>query len=96
MRLLVALALFCPALAVAAEPVHSVPEQFRGTWNAHVADCSTGDNDSALHIEADAIAYYESEGPVKAVVAHGRYEIALIMELSGGSTPFPRTVELRL
>ena len=96
MRHLVATALLCPMLAAAAELVPSVPEQFRGGWNAHVADCGTGDNDSALRIDADAITYYESDGPVKAVVAHGRYEIALILELSGEGQTWLTTEHFKL
>ncbi len=36
-----------------------------------------------LKIEADRITYWESDGPIKAVVVRGKYEIALIAELSG-------------
>lgn len=60
--------LFLPAFllampGMASELVESVPKQFIGEWNARLADCGTGDNDSALEIKSDHVSYYESDGP---------------------------------
>lgn len=81
---------------VAAEPVESMPTQFIGKWNAVVTDCGTGNNDSALEIKANHISYWESDGPIKAIVAHGRYEVALIAELSGEGETWLTTAQFKL
>jgi hypothetical protein len=62
--------------AVAAERVTKVPQAFLGRW------CNA-DSESLLEIKSNEISFYESQGPIKAVVARGNSEIALIAELSG-------------
>jgi len=82
--------------SAASEPAESMPVQFIGEWNAVVADCGTGNNDSVLEIEADHISYWESDGPIRAIVAHGRYEVALIAELSGEGETWLTTAQFKL
>ena len=84
MRLIVAAyLLLISSIAVASDLIPSIPSQFLGEWNARPANCGTGWNESSLRIKKNQITFYESQGPVKAVVSDGRYEVALILELSG-------------
>jgi hypothetical protein len=96
MRSLIAVLLLLPATVTAADVVPAVPDQFVGEWNARLADCGTGENDSALRIRKKQIEYYESDGPIKAVVSRGRYEIALILELSGEGQTWITTEHFKL
>lgn len=96
MRSVVIFLALLPATVAAADVVPSVPSQFIGEWNARIADCGTGDNDSALRIRKSQIEYHESDGPIKAVVSHGRYEIALILELSGEGQTWIATEHFKL
>lgn len=77
------LLLLASAHATSAEVNSAVPERFVGEWNASLSDCGTANNDSRLLIEKDHITYWESDGPIKAVVSEGRYEITLILHLTG-------------
>ena len=96
MRFLLALIIFIPSVCLSADLVSSVPSQFRGEWNASLSACGTGDSDSALHLHENRISYYESEGPIRAVVIHGRYEIVLITELSGEGETWLSTEHFKL
>lgn len=97
MKSLAVLAIFlAPSSVLASDVVESVPTQFIGEWNSKLSDCGTGDNDSHLRISSNRIAYYESEGPIKAIVAYGRYEIALISELSGEGQTWVATAQFKL
>jgi hypothetical protein len=60
----------------------TMPAGFQGEWNENL-EHGTGLNDSRLRITATTIRFYESGGPVKAVVRRGSFEIMLITELSG-------------
>ena len=82
--------------ATAAEVVDDVPEQFLGEWNSVIADCGTGNNDSVLRIERNHIYFWESDGPIKSIVAHGQYEIALITELTGEGQTWLSTAQFKL
>lgn len=61
----------------------TMPPEFLGEWNENRQHCGTGLNDSRLRITATAVRFYESGGPVKAVVRRGAFEIMFIAELSG-------------
>ena len=77
-----AIALACLAgsvLAAALSP--KVPAPFQGRWNAEPKYCGHGE--SQLEIRANEIVFYENSGPIRAVVTQGKYELALISELSG-------------
>jgi hypothetical protein len=79
------LALICAygTAAAAAERVASVPGPFQGEWMADLKGCGSKSDDSRLEIGADRIRFYESSGPIRAVVVQGDRELALIVELSG-------------
>ena len=97
MKSLLALAfLAVSGSAAASEPAEAMPAQFIGEWNAVVADCGTGNNDSVLEIKSSHISYWESDGPIKAIVVHGRYEVALIVELSGEGQTWLTTAQFKL
>lgn len=97
MRVLVAVALLLgSSLAAGSDLVSAVPSQFLGEWNARLADCGTDDNETSLRIKKSHLAYYESDGPIKAVVSHGRYEVALIVELSGEGQTWLTTEHFQL
>lgn len=68
---------------VAVERQESVPVQFQGEWNSILKQCGTHLNDSRLIISADRIQFYESSGPIKAVVTEGKLELAVNAKLSG-------------
>ena len=61
----------------------AMPPEFQGEWNEDRQHCGTGLNDSRLRITATTVRFYESGGPVKAVVRRGAFEIMFIAELSG-------------
>jgi hypothetical protein len=82
--------------AIAAEVMDGVPAQFQGGWNSVPAHCGTSKNDSALRIEKDHIYFWESDGPILAVVAHGKHEIAIIVELSGEGQTWLSTAHFKL
>jgi|SRR5690349_20934713 hypothetical protein len=66
---------------LAATLSQKVPAPFQGRWNADPKYC--GEGESQLEILANEIVFYENSGPIRAVVAKGKYEVALIAELSG-------------
>ena len=84
-RLFVMVLVVIASSATAAEQSRAVPARFQGEWNANLEQCGTGLNDSRLRISADRIRFYESGGPVRAVVTRGEFDLALIAELSGES-----------
>ena len=81
-RLLLFMAL-CAGAAIAAERQEAVPAPFVGEWVADLKHCGTDRDDSRLRLDADRVRFHESGGPIRAVVARGESEIALIAELSG-------------
>ena len=70
-------------MAPAAERRETVPARFVGEWVADLKRCGTDRDDSRLRLDADRVRFHESGGPIRAVVARGESEIALIAELSG-------------
>jgi len=80
---------------LAAPSTTSVPRAFQGEWNMRAADCGTSLNDSVLRLHAGKVGYFESTGPVRAVVARGR-ELALIAELSGEGETRLHVAQFRL
>ena len=94
-RMCVAL-LVMPVCVSAASLVQEIPIQFRGEWNAHLSDCGHRQSDSALRLGKREIVYYESSGPVRAVVANGKREIAVIAELSGEGEQWVATEQFKL
>jgi len=82
--------------AMASESVDSMPDQFIGEWNADVADCGIGRNDSILKIDANTISYWESVGFMQAIVVQGRREVALIADMSGEGEEWLATAHFKL
>ena len=72
---------FVTGSVTAAEQQQSIPARFHGEWNI-LEYCGTN-SDSQLRISANRIDFYESGGPVRAVVTQGEFDLALIAELSG-------------
>lgn len=84
------------AVADAEPAAISIPEQFQGEWNRNPEGCGTAMDDSRLRLGPDTIRYHESSGPIRAAVARGRRELALIVELSGEGETWLRTEHFRL
>ncbi|WP_417475226.1 hypothetical protein [Luteimonas mephitis] len=82
--------------AVASESVDSMPDQFIGEWNADVADCGIGRNDSVLKVDANTISYWESVGFIQAIVVQGRREVALIADMAGEGEEWLATAHFKL
>lgn len=80
----------------ATERVDSVPLQFLGEWNSDVTDCGTGQNDSVLLIRPSHIRFWESSGPIKAVVTTGEQQLFLIVELTGEGETWTAAKHFRL
>ena len=81
--LIIALTITGIGAVLAAELQTSVPQRFQGDWNADPQDCSADLSESQLLIAGAEIAFYESAGPIIAVVTRGDHEVALVSELSG-------------
>lgn len=84
-------------VAAAAERLSHIPSAFQGLWMAESRHCLRGPTDESwLRIEAERISFYESSGPVLAVVAQGREEIAVIIALSGEGSTWLHPLRLKL
>ena len=74
----------CPVAEPSAGPSKPVvPAQFQGEWNSALADCGTDRNDSRLRIYPGSVQFYESKGPVKAIVPSGDRDMTVIVGLTG-------------
>ena len=97
MRLLASsIFLLLPSAASGSEAVPTVPEQFLGMWGGGTSGCGSDEDDLALRIDREAITYYESSGPIKAIVVDGHYTIALIAELSGEGQVWLALIKFKL
>lgn len=96
MRSVIALSLLLlsPPLT-ASEVVTAVPAQFLGNWGSSPG-CVADPDDLSLRIGRNQITYYESSGPLKAIVVRGRNEIALIAELSGEGETWLATARFKV
>lgn len=70
-----------------------IPPQFQGKWSQ---DCENEEAISTLLIEPNQINFYESSGPIRAVVQRGEFEVALISELSGEGEAWLSLAKFRL
>jgi hypothetical protein len=73
-----------------------VPDRFVGQWAGSLDDCGSDTDDLALRITPNHVSYWESGGPVKAVVVRGDHEIALILELTGEGETWLSAVTFKL
>lgn len=64
-------------------PAAEIPAPYRGEWIRDVAECRTGATDTRLVVEARALRFHESEGPVERVRIMGEREIVVRARLSG-------------
>jgi hypothetical protein len=81
--LITILILFFSATVASAESHKVVPNQFIGEWHANLKYCGTDLSDSRLIISPNKIRFFESVGPVLAVVTQGKSTVIIVMELSG-------------
>jgi len=88
--------LLLPLSAVAGSNVSIVPDRFVGRWAGSPDSCGSDADDLTLRIAPHHITYWESDGPIKAVVARGDSEIALIAELSGEGETWLSTAKFTL
>uniref|UniRef100_UPI003F7EB286 hypothetical protein n=1 Tax=Xanthomonas sp. 0924 TaxID=2835534 RepID=UPI003F7EB286 len=91
-----ALALFPMLLAHAGSGKTTVPDRFVGQWAGRAESCGSDADDLMLRIAPGHITYWESDGPIKAVVVRGDAEIALIVELSGEGETWLSTAQFTL
>lgn len=96
MHRLLTLMLMVSMPVAAAEPAGSMPVRFQGEWAAGPAYCGSEIDDTAIAIRANRIIYWESDGPIKAVVVNGKNEVALIAELSGEGDTWLATAQFKL
>lgn len=85
-----------PAASAAAATVSTIPANFRGEWNATVADCGTARNDSTMRVSADRVVFHEGSGNVRSVQVHADYDISVNMEFvtEGKTTRWERRWKL--
>jgi hypothetical protein len=88
-----------PAPAPAPAPVpaaNEAPEAFRGEWNADLAACGGGGNDTRLVIDADRMQFYEGRGEIVAVKLAGPGEAVFALRLSSEGETADVTYRFRL
>ena len=83
-----------PAQPPTAPVTDTVPDRFRGEWNTETAACGT-DHESRLVLDADAVRFHESSGPVTSVVDAGD-ELAITVQLAGEGEATSRRYRYRL
>jgi hypothetical protein len=88
--------LLLPLSVTAGSGIDTVPDRFTGQWAGSVDACGSDTDDMILRIGSDHIAYWESSGPIRAVVTRGDREIALISELSGEGETWLSTAKFTL
>ena len=69
--------------AAAPSAAATIPAPFRGEWNAALADCGTGRNDSSLRVAPDRVAFPGNSATVRAVEQHAEDEVSVFLEQSG-------------
>ncbi len=92
--IVLAIALATPA-PVLSDGAAAVPERFVGTWSGSPTSCDSDADDLVLRLSSHHISYWESDGPIRAVVVRGN-EIALIAELSGEGETWLNTAMFKL
>ncbi|MDG2518393.1 hypothetical protein [Lysobacter soli] len=66
-----------------AERLDFVPRQFQGTWSVDRKRCEP--SAASMVIRARSVVLGGQEGRVRAVVAHGRFDVAIVAEIPGQS-----------
>lgn len=93
---LVLATLLPPLSAIAGSDMATVPDRFVGQWAGSPDSCGSDTDDLTLRIAPHHITYWESDGPIKAVVVRRDAEIALISELSGEGETWLSTARFTL
>lgn len=88
--------LLLPLSALAGSGMAMVPDRFVGQWAGSPDSCGSDADDLILRIAPNRITYWESDGPIKAVVVRGDTQIALISELSGEGGTWLSTAQFTL
>jgi hypothetical protein len=88
--------LLLPLSALAGSDMATVPSRFVGQWAGSPDSCGSDADDLTLRIAPRHITYWESDGPIKAVVVRADTEIALIFELSGEGETWLSTAQFTL
>jgi hypothetical protein len=88
--------LLLPLSALAGSDMATVPSRFVGQWAGSPDSCGLDADDLTLRIAPRHITYWESDGPIKAVVVRADTEIALIFELSGEGETWLSTAQFTL
>ncbi|MCW8965429.1 MAG: hypothetical protein OQK82_01890 [Candidatus Pacearchaeota archaeon] len=81
-KVIIVFLVFTSISALAAETHNSVPVEFQGKWSSELKYCNT-DNVNNLKIQKNQIEFWESDGPILAVVTRENNEVAFIAELTG-------------
>lgn len=89
-------ALLFPFQILASNGEATVPTRFTGYWAGSPDSCGSDADELILRITPRHIYYWESDGPIKAVVVRGGNEIALISELSGEGETWLSTANFKL
>ncbi|WP_152560438.1 hypothetical protein [Arenimonas donghaensis] len=74
----------------------AVPERFRGHWAGHAGACGSGTDDLAMHLGADRISLWESEGEIRALASPGANQINIVAELTGEGESWMATFRFSL
>lgn len=74
----------------------TVPDRFDGQWTGSAESCRSDADELTLRIAAGHITYWESDGPIRAVVVRGDAEIALIVQLLGEGNTWLSTPQFTL
>ncbi len=82
--------------ASASDVIPHIPVQFLGTWAGSLEECGALGSDSTLRLESDRVAYWESFGALRAIVANGDDEIAMILDFSGEGEVWLGTLQLSI
>lgn len=72
--------LLLPLSTLAGDNATTAPERLVGQWAGSPDSCGSDTDDLTLRIARNHITYWESNGPIKAVVVRGDTEIALMGE----------------
>lgn len=83
-----------PSLPSSAAPTVQVPAGYLGSWNLDKAACGT-ESEGRLTIEPGRITFYESAGPITAVLVDGEV-VTIKATLTGEGTTWEQTTRFSL
>lgn len=77
-------------------PRVSLPDGFRGEWNANRAQCGSGRGETRLVIGPDWVRFHESDGTVTAVRKQNDRIVTIAAAFTGEGQQFARTIRMEL